>query len=127
MAPLASPLPCAPGWILLEDALRAFGTTFVVLYLDHKTWQTGAQSEPTGGPHAVSNHHRRLFAEAGMAGRTQYAVGALEVEGRRTDPRQARRHHAGGEAAGGRRRRYRHRGRAGPSALRPRLSGEGRG
>ena len=80
-----------------------------------------------GGPHAVSNHDRRLLAEAGMAGRAQYAVGALEIERRRTGPRQARRHHAGGEAAGGRRRRYRHRGRAGPPAFRPRLSGEDRG
>ena len=84
------------------------------------------QNRP-GGSHAVSNHDRRLLAQAGMAGRAEHALGPLEIERRRTRPRQARRHHAGGEAAGGCRRRYRHRGRAGPPAFRPRLSGEGRG
>src|ERR1700730_11538184 len=41
------------------------------------------QNRP-GGPHAVSNHDRRLAAEAGMAGRTQHAMGALEIVGRGT-------------------------------------------
>src|ERR1700722_4804708 len=40
----------------------------------------------TGGytQDAVSNHDRRLLAEAGMAGRAQYAVGALEIKRRGT-------------------------------------------
>jgi len=34
------------------------------------------------------------LAEAGLAGRTQHAVGALEIQRRRVGPRQARRHPA---------------------------------
>src|SRR6266700_6397979 len=56
-----------------------------------------------GGSHAVSNHDRRLVAEAGMAGRAQHAVGALEIIGGRARARQARRDALGRETAGGRR------------------------
>src|ERR1019366_105416 len=59
-------------------------TTFVVLYLIHKTWQIDRPIKKPGiRPNAVSNHDRRLLAEAGMAGRTQHAVGAMEIKGGR--------------------------------------------
>ena len=96
------------------------------MYAAAGTWQIGAKSKPPGGPHAVSNHDRRLAAEARMAGRAQHALGAVEIQGRRADARQARRHPAGGEAAGGCRRRHRHRGRAGAAAFRSWLSGKHR-
>src|SRR5437764_13744432 len=47
MASLAPLFPCAPvpGHLASRRASR-FCATFVVLYLKHKTWQTGAQSQP---------------------------------------------------------------------------------
>ena len=92
-----------------------------------RTWHTGANDNPREAHHAVSNHDRRLAAEAGMAGRAQYAVGALEIQRRGTGAGQARRHHAGGQTAGRRRHRHRHRGRAGAPAFCPWLHGEDRG
>ena len=101
-------------------------TTFVVLYLDHKTWQIDRPIKKARGcAHAVSNHDRRLPAEAGMAGRAQHTMGALEIAGRRAGARQARRHPAGDQTAGRCRHRHRHRGRAVAPAFCPWLSGEG--
>src|SRR5579871_3339176 len=110
----------------------AAGVTFVVVYLGRKTWRTSRADRRLfktnrEGTHAVSNHNRRLLAEAGMAGRAEHAVGAVEVVRPRIGACQTRCNRAGAQAAGGLRHRHRHRGRAGAPALRSRFSGEDRG
>jgi hypothetical protein len=53
------------------------------MYVARKAWQIDTPIKKAGDyAHAVSNHDRRLAAETGMAGRTQHAVGALEIKGR---------------------------------------------
>src|SRR5260370_38518804 len=123
---------CPAVYVLLGAILSNTGPDrkhfFVIpaehMYATPKSWQIDVQIRTTGSANAVSNHHRRLAAKTGMAGRAQHIMGALEILRRRIGARQARRHHPGGKTAGGRRRRNPPPGRARPRRFLPWFFGD---